>query len=115
MNQQNLACMNCEAAVNPDDAQIFAGVFCCPDCYIRAARLDERMARELDALKLMGREAIRISLATGKLHFGEQKIDDMNKTDLLRAIVQLQETEEARRRAPQSPKPNIPGSKYTRP
>lgn len=114
MNQK-LHCMNCDAEVDPDKAQIFAGVFCCPDCFLCATRLDERMARELDALKLMGREAIRISLANGKLHFGEQKVDDMNKTELLRAIVQIQEAEEARRKQPQPPQPRLPGSKYTRP
>lgn len=111
---KNLTCMNCGSDVDPGEAQIFAGVFCCPSCYTNAARLDERMTRELDALKLMGREAIRISLATGKLHFGEHQVDDMNKTDLFRAIVQLQEAEEARRKAPASP-PHPPGSKYTRP
>lgn len=74
------------------------------------------MTRELDALKLMGREAIRISLANGKLHFGEQKVEDMNKTELLRAIVQIQEAEDARRRAQSTTtttRPTIPGSKYT--
>ena len=74
---KKLSCMNCDTEVDPDKAQIFAGVFCCPECFLCATRLDERMARELDALKLMGREAIRISLANGKLHFGEQKVDEL--------------------------------------
>lgn len=111
---KGLGCMNCGLEIDPSEAQVFAGVFCCPICFLNATRLDERMARELDALKLMGREAIRISLATGKLHFGEQKIEDMNKTELLRAIVQLQEAEEARRRQSFPQRPHIPGSKYTR-
>lgn len=107
--------MNCHSEVSAEDAQVFAGVFCCQTCFVSAKRLDERMTRELDALKVMGREAIRISLSTGKLHFGEQKVEDMNKTELLRAIVQIQEAEEARR-VQTSPiaRPNIPGSKYTR-
>lgn len=109
---KNLTCMNCDATVEPSEAQVFAGVFCCGDCWQRATRLDERMARELDALKLMGREAIRVSLATGKLHFGEQPVEDMSKTDLLRAIVQIQEAEEARRHHPPE-KPSF-GGKYTR-
>jgi hypothetical protein len=111
---KNLTCMNCGSDVDPSEAQIFAGVFCCSRCYANAVRLEERMARELDALKLMGREAIRISLATGKLHFGENQVEDMNKTDLLRAIVQLQEAREARSKAP-APLFHPPGSKYTRP
>jgi len=112
---KNLTCMNCGCDVDPGEAQVFAGVYCCPGCYLRAQRLDERMTRELDALKIMGREAIRISLANGKLHFGEQKVEDMNKTELLRAIVQIQEAEEARRRQNAPPaRPTIPGSKYTR-
>lgn len=115
---KNLPCPNCGSEVDPSEAQIFAGVFCCPRCFTSAARLDERMTRELDALKLMGREAIRISLATGKLHFGEQKVEDMNKTELLRAIVQIQEAEEARRKRQPSASPVLPpviGSKYAGP
>lgn len=111
---KNLTCMNCDVEVDPSEAQVFAGVFCCPDCFVRAKRLDERMTRELDALKIMGREAIRISLANAKLHFGEQKVEDMNKTELLRAIVQIQEAEDARRRQVAPSKPMIAGSKYAR-
>lgn len=111
----NLTCMNCGSEVDPGEAQVFAGVFCCPGCYLSAKRLDERMTRELDALKVMGREAIRISLANGKLHFGAQKVEDMNKTELLRAIVQIQEAEEARRHQNPTPqRPVIAGNKYTR-
>lgn len=108
--------MNCDAEVDPGEAQVFASVFCCPGCYVSATRLDERMTRELDALKIMGREAIRISLSTGKLHFGEQKVEDMSKTELLRAIVQIQEAEELRKRSASQPiaRPRITGSKYTR-
>jgi len=109
----NLTCMNCGGDVDPSEAQVFAGVFCCQKCFTSAERLDARMARELDALKLMGREAIRIALATGKLHFGANKVEDMNKTDLLRAIVQLQEAEEARRKVSKSIKPPTLGSKYS--
>jgi len=89
--------MNCKTSVRPEEAKIFAEVFVCPTCFGVAESLHNKGKRELLALLEMMKEAIRIALIEGRLQLSEQSLQDVSKTDLLRAIVDLQEKHDASR------------------
>jgi len=95
-----LPCMNCKTTVSPNEAKIFAEVFVCPTCFRVAESLHNNGKRELTALLDMMKEAIRIALIEGRLQLSEQALQDVSKTDLLRAIVDLQEKSDASRGRP---------------
>ena len=87
-----LPCLNCKAAVDPAQAKVFAGVFCCPTCYLVAQRLEERCTRELKMLLITQREAIRIALIEGKLVLGPAEANrELSKQEVFQEIVRLQE------------------------
>lgn len=94
---QLLQCLNCQRDVAPDEGRLFAQVFVCPRCFTMAERLHDRSMRELAMLQTMCREAIRVALVQGRLQFATGPDEEVSKTDVLRAIVQL---EEARKGAP---------------
>ena len=91
-------CLNCKAKVEPDVAKFFEGVFVCATCAELAERFYARGKKELQQLLVMQKEAIRIALVEGTFHFGSEPDQDVTKTDLLRAIVQLEEVRRATRR-----------------
>lgn len=88
---QLLQCLNCQEGVAADEGRIFAKVFVCPRCFAMAERLHERSVRELAMLQTMCREAIRVALVQGRLQFATGPDEEVSKTDVLRAIVELEE------------------------
>lgn len=98
--QTTLPCMNCTTPVSPEEAKIFAEVFVCPTCFKVAECLYNKGSADLRALLSMMKEAIRIALIEGRLQLSEQSLQDVSKTDLLRAIVDLQEKHDASRGRP---------------
>ena len=92
----HLECMNCYAPVQPDTAKVFAGVFCCPDCFAMAHSLYEKGEKELTSLLILMKEAIRIALVEGKLRLGPQDMENISKADVLKEIVRLEELRESK-------------------
>lgn len=97
MTDGPLNCLNCKAEVSAAEAKFFEGVFCCAACHELAERFYLRGKKELHQLLTMQKEAIRIALIEGTFHFGSEVDRDVSKTDLLRAIVQLEEVRRATR------------------
>lgn len=92
-----LPCMNCQQPVDPNNAQVFSGVFVCPTCFTMATRLFDRSKKELNDLLLMLQEGIRIALIEGRLQFREGPDVGLSKKEVLEAIVKLQEMSDARK------------------
>lgn len=90
-----LPCMNCNKPVPETDAKIFGGVFCCPACFTMAESLLVRLDAELRKLQLMTKEAIRVALVQGKLHYGTNDNQEVPKAELLKMIVQMAEKKDA--------------------
>lgn len=90
-----LPCLCCRRQLQPSEAKIFAEVFCCPDCFLIAARLEERITAEMRRLQLLVREKIRTDLLHGRLQPSAQSPEGPSKTDILRAVVSLTETHHA--------------------
>lgn len=94
-----LTCLNCQTAVEQQDAKVFAGVFLCPTCYLFAERLYRRGERELKQLLLVLQDAIRIALVEGRLVPMEGgTLDDIPKDQLINSLVSLQEKRNAAKR-----------------
>lgn len=89
-----LACLNCGHV--PPEPQFFAGVLVCPACMSMACRFEARADKELLQLRGMLREAIRVALVEGRLRRSTHAVaeEDVTKTDLLRAVVELAERKE---------------------
>jgi hypothetical protein len=86
-----LECLNCKTGVGPNEGKIFAQVFVCPRCFEMAERLHERSLHELAMLQTVLREAIRVALVQGRLQFATGPDQEVSKTEVLRAVMQLVE------------------------
>lgn len=86
--------MNCKRSVPSDQAKFFAEVFICPDCYTQAEHFFMRLERELKHLLVMSKEALRISLVTGKFSFPEGPSGEVSKRDVLEQVLALEEARE---------------------
>lgn len=95
VGQGGMPCLNCNKSVSQPEGNIFAGVFVCQECYERASRLHHRLEMELRKMLMMSREAIRIALVEGKLHFGTEQARDISKEELLKMIVKMSEKNNA--------------------
>ena len=94
-----LHCLNCKVPVNPSQAKIFAGVFCCETCFLAASRLEQRCALELQRLLTLQREAIRVALLEGKVTLGSAGANrELTKREVLQQVLTLQEGLERKRR-----------------
>lgn len=94
---QHLSCMNCQNAVAPNDAKIFATVFCCPSCYFIAERLAVRAEEELKRMLIIHRDQIRIAMVTRQLSFSSpEQVTEASKKDIFEAIVKLQDMRDTR-------------------
>ena len=91
MDRSALSCLNCQGPIDPTTAVIVLKVMVCGTCGAVAIRLIEKGEAELQQLRLLHREAVRVALATGKLHLGKQNLEEMDKRALLEEIVKLQE------------------------
>jgi len=89
-----LPCMNCKRQVDPEQAKLFAEVFVCEDCHTMAVHFWDRMELELRYLLTMAKESIRIALLEGKFSFPEGVAQEVSKTDVLQAILQMHEARE---------------------
>ncbi len=86
-----LPCLNCKQTVQPQEAKVFAGVYVCPSCFSISERLYQRGEQEIRHLLTMMKESIRVALLDGRVNFKEQKVEEVSKTDVLRAIVKMEE------------------------
>lgn len=93
---EGLACMNCGKATPESDAKVFAEVFVCSTCFTMAERVFHRLEGELRRLLLVSKEAIRVALIQGKLHFELTEEKDIPKDELLRMIMQFSEKKNAK-------------------
>jgi hypothetical protein len=88
--------MNCKEPVNSNEAEIFAGVFCCTRCALVARRFFERGAQDLNGLLLMLQESIRIALVRGELKLGTaEPFRDLSKKEVFEQIIKLREKMDA--------------------
>lgn len=110
-----LCCMNCKQPVEQDKAKLFAEVFVCESCHAMAVHFWLRMERELQYLLTMAKESIRLSLLTGKFSFPEGEAQDVSKTDVLQAILQLHEAREKAQCLTNSQDPTAPSTGSTLP
>lgn len=98
MEQGQLMCINCHKSVEQNAAKLFVGVFVCPSCFTLADRLYKRSKLELEQLLVLLQDSIRVALIEGRLFPMEGgPLDEIPKADLLRTIVKLQETKDAKR------------------
>lgn len=97
MSDLELPCLNCQKMVGGSDALIFEGVYCCPSCHAVASRALTRLEAELRSLLVLARESIRVSLIERRLHLPDKPEEDISKTDLLQAIVELQQKRSQRK------------------
>jgi hypothetical protein len=75
-----------------EDGKVFAEVFVCPVCYELAERMYKRTEGELRGLLLILKDKIREMIVQGKLHYStEPKPGPLSKTDLLQAIMVVEE------------------------
>ncbi len=85
----SINCVNCKNPVG-DKAEMFAQVLLCPSCLLVATRLYERGERDLKALLVILKEAIREAIVTGQLQFSAlEQIEEIPKRDLLDHLAKL--------------------------
>jgi len=91
MEENLLDCMNCRTPVKSSEAKAFAGVFVCPLCFSLAERTYNRGEAELKRMLFMLKETVRIALVQGKLSFAEGQDIEPTKSQVLQAIMQMQD------------------------
>jgi hypothetical protein len=97
-----IGCTNCKKDVASDAGRIYAEVFVCGDCFFIASRFEERILKELKALQLVAREAIRIGLVQHQLSFGKaDPMKDLSKKEVLEQMLKMMEMRDAKRPAAQ--------------
>jgi hypothetical protein len=96
MNNELLSCMNCKTPVANGGGKFFAEVFLCDNCHAQAAHFWERTTRELTHLLTISKEAIRLTLISGKFSFPEGPQGDLSKRDVLQAVLDMEEAREQR-------------------
>ena len=94
MSNELLRCMNCKAPVNANEGEFFAEVFLCKDCNTQAVHFWHRTEKELKHLLTVSKEAIRLSLITGKFSFPEGPQGDLSKRDVLQEVLKMEEARE---------------------
>jgi hypothetical protein len=85
----SLRCLNCGAAVASGEAKFFAEVLVCGDCFVIAARLNERGIQLLKRVGVLLNDTLRWSLTRGKLRFPPEGAETVDDAELLRRIVGL--------------------------
>ena len=89
MEESNLPCLNCHKPIEAGKAKIFDKVFVCSTCYEMAHRTYDRINWELKQLQTMAKEAIRVALVKGELHFSPAPFNEIPKEQLLRGLMQV--------------------------
>lgn len=92
-----LTCMNCKQPVGENEAKFFHGTFVCGTCFTIAERFYSRAHKELNDLLVMLKEGLRLAIIDGRLQFKEGSGVELSKREVLEAIVQLQEMNDARK------------------
>jgi hypothetical protein len=92
-----IGCTNCRKELT-DTGKIYAEVLVCGDCFFIASRFEERILKELKALQLVAREAIRIGLVQHQLAFGQaDPMRDLSKKEVLEQMLKMMEMRDAKR------------------
>lgn len=63
-----MRCLNCQAPLGLGGSRAYEGVLVCGTCHTIARQFESRIDRELDALRVLSRDAIRVALMEGKIH-----------------------------------------------
>lgn len=90
--------MNCKGAVPGGAGKFFAEVFLCEVCHAQAVHFWDRTVRELNHLLTISKEAIRLSLISGKFTFPEGQQGDLSKREVLEEVLKMEEAREQRAR-----------------
>lgn len=96
MSNEVLTCMNCKQPVDAGSGEFFAEVFVCKNCNAQAVHFWERTTKELQHLLTISKEAIRLSLITGKFNFPEGRQGDLSKKEVLQEVLKMEEAREQR-------------------
>jgi len=96
--------MNCKAPVLNGAGKFFAEVFLCDTCHVQAEHFWERTVRELKHLLTISKEAIRLSLISGKFVFPEGQQGDLSKREVLEEVLKMEEAREQRAKEHNAPK-----------
>jgi hypothetical protein len=94
MDNDTLKCMNCKSPVGASEGEFFAEVFLCKNCNTQAVHFWHRTEAELKHLLTISKEAIRLSLITGKFTFPEGPLGDVSKRDVLQEVLKMEEARE---------------------
>lgn len=84
-----LACVNCGADVESDEAKFYAQVFVCPTCYAIAEHLHQKGEQELKMMLVMLKECIRLAIVQKRLQFPPQHLEEMPRKDLFEELAKL--------------------------
>lgn len=89
MEEQAFSCLNCKRPVEASKAKMFDKVFVCETCYEMADRTYQRINMELKQLQMLAKEAIRVALVKGELHFAPAQLNTIPREQLLRGVLQV--------------------------
>lgn len=88
--------MNCKAQVPAGKGAFFAEVFLCHTCHTQAVHFWERTEKELRHLLTISKEAVRLSLITGRFAFPEGQQGELSKREVLTEVLKMEEAREQR-------------------
>lgn len=88
--------MNCGVSVPQDQAKFFAAVFLCAACGFQAESFHKRLEQELHRLLVVSKEAIRVSLISGKFSFPSDA-QEVSKKSVFEQVLRMEELRDAQK------------------
>lgn len=92
-----LKCVHCDSPLTEENISNFQKVVICQSCYLIASRLLDKIHKELEMLKNLATENIRLALIEKRLLLQAQSRGEPTTRQVLQEVLNLQKVQESKR------------------
>lgn len=93
----SLKCVHCDSPLNEENTKSFQKVLVCSSCFLIANRLLDKIHNELEMLKNLATENIRLALIEKRLLQQAQPRGEPTTRQVLQEVLNLQKLQESKR------------------
>lgn len=94
---KHLKCTHCDREMHDGDIRVFQKVIICHDCDVIASRLLDKIHKELDMLKALAVENIRVAIIEKRLINQTYSGKEPTNRQVLQEIINLQRRQESKK------------------
>jgi len=85
----DIACVSCKKSSDPIYMKVFMEIVVCPGCHAAATAALMKLDREINQLKFVAREAIRMGVIEGKFIEGTKPEPAVSQKNVLETVLEL--------------------------